>query len=792
MDAMRQEELHDITQLAELTSDALAICSPDGSVIHANARLVALTGCDRANLIGSDIKDVLFTDRFERAGDHKLPLPLDGTPTQLMLKLVDGSFVPVEARAIAVSPRHAGLGPILWRRGVTADRILVVVRSLESEYVHERQMRRVMTELQSANKRLSGTLSVIMATVGAHNLPALLDAVLNELVDALDADGTTFYFSEGGGFKLRGISDGLARDFVPEFIPYGAGVPTYVLREGRSCRLTVQPPDEDSPNPDGAVYDIDRRVSRRLRMENMPPFKTMIAVPVFFGQQVLGVIEVGWKRHLLPRQYDVNVLEVICDYLSIELMSLVTTLRSQRSAELTRSIGRVHDLLYSLEDDRTLAWTEISGEVRRMLACHICPVVFDRDEGCYVIDYEGKVKVVLPGDTERIFFSATAPARRSGAAISDHFQDSEYAAEEQLDFARLTRIDQVSWASDWLAAHDLPSQGVFIDRGVMVLDADGEPVRPAEGEAPVCAPEQDDPAGPPRMFLILRDANQEPIDDVEYDYLVRLAHDFELYSRSAMRKREDRHIAQALQSGMRSELGHVAGITADALYSSATRQALVGGDFYTLTQLPDDQAMMILGDVSGKGIEAASMSALVKTALSAYAWEGASPQRMVRSLNSMLMSFSRVETFATMFIAKIDLRHGTATYCSAGNPPSMLVRKTRLGAGEEALVTNEIELLSTQSGVVGAFEGMAFETGTFSFDAGDVLFMYTDGAIEARDPQGEFFGERRLRSTLLGAVDAGVEGLCQRVLEELDRFCAGALEDDIALVALRFDRVPER
>ena len=256
---------------------------------------------------------------------------------------------------------------------------------------------------------------------------------------------------------------------------------------------------------------------------------------------------------------------------------------------------------------------------------------------------------------------------------------------------------------------------------------------------------------------------------------------------SEAQQAEDAHISQALQAGMQSSLGQVPGITSDALYSSATKQALVGGDFYTLIRLPDDRAVMILGDVSGKGVEAASMSALVKTALTAYAWEGASPQHMVRSLNSMLMSFSRVETFATMFVAKLDLRHGSALYCSAGHPPSMLLRRRPLGADPAATEATEIELLSTQSGVVGAFEGMAFRTGSFRFAPGDVLFMYTDGAIEARNAAGEFFGEQRLRDVLLASIGSGVHGLCQRVLDELDSFTDSALEDDIAMVALRFD-----
>ena len=100
---------------------------------------------------------------------------------------------------------------------------------------------------------------------------------------------------------------------------------------------------------------------------------------------------------------------------------------------------------------------------------------------------------------------------------------------------------------------------------------------------------------------------------------MHLAHDFELIYEGESQKREERHIAQTLQIGMRNSLGDVPGIATDSVYLSATNSALVGGDFYTLIRLPDDCAVMILGDVSGKGIEAASMSALVKTALTAYA-----------------------------------------------------------------------------------------------------------------------------------------------------------------------------
>ena len=770
MQTIEDEQLREVARLVEVTSDAVLICSPDGTVLHVNRQLTNLTSRDRAALVGLDVKDLLFSTTFERSSSHGLPFPSDGSLSTLMLKLSDGSFIPVHVRALHLE-RSGG--------------VIAAIRNLEEQYAHDRQSQRLLSELQAANKRLSGTLSVIMSTVGSDDLPTLLDTVLNRMADTLDAAGTTIYFSESGGFKLRGVSRRLADAFVPDFIPYGAGVPTYVLREQRACRLSVAPAPASDGGASAQFYDLDGRTTHRLRLQETPPFKTLIAVPVFFGTQVLGVVELGWSRPCTPRVYDVRVLEVICDYLSIELVGLVTSLRAARTAELTHSLNRVRELLFTLGDDRAAAWRELTAEVRRMLSCRLCPIVPDGEPGAYAIDFEGGNRVPLPGGIEETFFSTTAPATRVGAPDVQvdfmHGETSSDLSPDDLKSVRLARIDRTTAIGGWLEAHGLPCQGVFVDMG---FGGDSGHGAAAGGEGAPGALACTHDAGASElqpMMLLLRDGSQEPIDDMEFDYLTHLARDFELITGGARRQESEHRIAQTLQAGMRSSLGEVPGITSDSLYSSATSQALVGGDFYTLLRLPDDRAVMILGDVSGKGVEAASMSALVKTALTAYAWEGMGPAKMARSLNSMLMSFSRVETFVTAFIATIDLRAGRAVYCSAGHPPTMLLRP---GAAEA-------ELLSVQSGVLGAFEGMRYESGSFAFEAGDILFMYTDGAIEARDAAGAFFGEQRLREVLLRASQAGVTGMCGAVLNALGAFAGGALDDDIALVALRFDTAGE-
>jgi serine phosphatase RsbU (regulator of sigma subunit) len=180
-------------------------------------------------------------------------------------------------------------------------------------------------------------------------------------------------------------------------------------------------------------------------------------------------------------------------------------------------------------------------------------------------------------------------------------------------------------------------------------------------------------------------------------------------------------------------------------------------------------------------VEAASVSSAVKTALGAYAWEGLRPARMVDLLNDFLLGFSRVETFATLFVGIVDLGNGTLTYCSAGHPPAMLARAS----------TGELVTLGVQSGVVGAFSGLRYQDGETVVRSGDVLVLYTDGVTEARNPDGAFFGEDGLRDAVSQEVSDGFEGLCDRLLHDVSTFTDNSLEDDVALVVLRFDDVGE-
>ena len=152
---------------------------------------------------------------------------------------------------------------------------------------------------------------------------------------------------------------------------------------------------------------------------------------------------------------------------------------------------------------------------------------------------------------------------------------------------------------------------------------------------------------------------------------------------------------------------------------------------------------------------------------------------MVRLLNDFLLGFSRLETFATLFVGVADLKHGMLTYCSAGHPPALLLRAE----------TGEMETLDEQSGVVGAFRGMTYHDGHVSLSEGDRILLYTDGATEARNPSGAFFGEQGLRDAVMEEAAGDFDGMLDRLLERIDVFTERSLDDDVAMVVLRFDQL---
>ena len=151
-------------------------------------------------------------------------------------------------------------------------------------------------------------------------------------------------------------------------------------------------------------------------------------------------------------------------------------------------------------------------------------------------------------------------------------------------------------------------------------------------------------------------------------------------------------------------------------------------------------------------------------------------KQLLTEIESGKFQYKENKTYVTGII---DLTEETIRYCSAGHPPALLISP---GA-------DEISTLDVQSGVVGAFHDISYVDGVARLERGDVLLLYTDGTTEARDASGAFFGDEGLRDMVMreSAGEKPFDGFVERLLGALDAFTGHNLEDDVAMVAVRFD-----
>ena len=701
----------------QLTSDAVLAFGSDGHIMLANSEAERLFRTCEGGLVGADVRKLFppaiasdDSDDFEAS----VPFSLDGTTTALVCERANGDHIRVNVRCESM-------------RGY--DELYVLVGFASDAHVAEEQEHaRLVEELSRANRRLSGTLRVVLETLDSLDVGMLFDRVLDEISDTLDAWATLAYVAENDGYRLRGGAEALGKSRAPMFFSASHPFAELMEREGRCLRLRVLRPTRDDLRKgvltERQVIEEDSLQTITVAAGDVAPFASLVMCPVWFGGTTIALLVVGWKHEHSVADDDIRLLDAVAEYLSVQLAGAFAAMRAQHAEHLESLASQLRERLMAGDGNMEAALDET-----------------------FALAAQGV-------EAQHVKLAGNAHQRTTVAKIADGTWQSipvDLASLAGAQEAALLDVAPMDSLLRWLHEFGLPEQGVL-----------------------AIIPTPEDSC---RGYLVLRPEDSGPFEDVDLSFLQRFVEDVRAVGEGARARTRDKRIAQALQWGMRNELQRVDGISTESCYCSATETAYVGGDFYDLIRLPERRACVVMGDVSGKGVEAASVASAVKTAIGAYAWEGVGPARMVSLLNDFLLGFSKVETFATMFVGLVDLSEKTLVYCSAGHPPALLARAE----------TGELITLEVQSGVVGAFGDMRYTDGEIEIDEGDVLLLYTDGSTEARSPQGSFFGEDGLREAAALEVACGFEGVCDRILEDVESFAGGTLGDDVALVALRFD-----
>ena len=731
-----------LSQLLRLTSDAVIVFNMEGMVLLANEEAESLFAKEDGTIAGLDVR-FLFTPANQENLQkpffvESLPFAIDGSTSMVAAPAQDGTSQVLSVRADYV--------------GAPTQAIVLTASKLRDMASPMHDDERMVLDLRRANKRLSGALQIVLDTLDSEDMGQLIERVLEELSETVEADGALIYLAEQDGYHLHGATESLrsaSLDRIPRYFAFNSSLERLTFYSEHALRLHTMPLNS-STLKQGRVkkrnlVNEETREVITVDASHLPPFTSFLVVPVWFGGHIVALIEVGWERKRALLVEDARLLDSIANYLSVQLVGALSAMRTQRRDTLREALARVRQgLLHSAAEGEKISGERLQ-QVMRSVGTDLYAQVFSVD----CCEVTGNITLHALGAEQAATVVDGAQDVGKQIALPSTVEGLKTGEGE----ASVKEVELDSALSRALAAQGLPCKGAVLFLGKF--------------------------AGEQHTWLFLREENAEPLSDIELDFLDRVMLLVHSLAVGAEESQQNKHISQALQSGMKNELQQVEGISAEGIYSSATADAFVGGDFYSMIKLPGRRACIIMGDVSGKGIEAASISSAVKTALSAYAWEGRTPARMVATLNEFLLGFSRVETFATLFVGIVDLATSSLTYCSAGHPPAILV----------SAQSGDAELLDVQSGVVGAFHDMEYKNGTVRLHEGDILLLYTDGTTEARSPEGAFFGETGLRDMIMNEVPQGFDGLLNRFLSTLDRYTGRRLDDDVAMVALRFDEL---
>lgn len=225
----------------------------------------------------------------------------------------------------------------------------------------------------------------------------------------------------------------------------------------------------------------------------------------------------------------------------------------------------------------------------------------------------------------------------------------------------------------------------------------------------------------------------------------------------------------------------IPGVEIGAVYFPARE---VGGDFYDIIELDERRFVVVIGDVSNKGVPAAlvmsACSGIINTIVDLN--PDITVSTLTAKLNDILANvvIGEREMFVTLFLCRFDLAARELTYCNAGHLPGLYWE-----FAESAICE-----LAEGGPIVGQFPGITFREGCRPINSGDRLFVFTDGLTEAEDSSGNLFGRERVEQVFSAEIGLSPHEFCLRVKEWVDRYQEGTGEethDDFTILQLKVE-----
>jgi serine phosphatase RsbU (regulator of sigma subunit)/HAMP domain-containing protein len=519
-----------------------------------------------------------------------------------------------------------------------------------------------------------------------------------------------------------------ARDRDELLMPFAAdpGVDdAYLQTWERATRLT------EAKEGDPIVVDDVESFNTLARLARERSFASILMIPMLEGERLRGVLVLECddeRRTYAPRELD--LAKATGKTVSVALESAVLFQQARRRAENLETVFRISQAVSSSLQS-TVVLNRVLDVVQKLLPA----------DAVELMQYDPQKKRI-----------ATAMARGIGDRRLLHVsvEPGEDIPGRVFEAKEPVRLDEV-------AAVDTPITRLVSDHGFRSW---------------LCAPL----LARGRSIGVLNAFSEESHAFTEED--TELIATFASQSALALDTAElfgrEHAIASVLQSSIVPDsLPRIPWLSMGSLYQPAGSESEIGGDYYDVFEAPDGRVVLVIGDVAGKGVPAATKTSAIKYTLRGLVSAGLQPGTALEELNASVTESGDIGDIVTVWVGYLDPATGRLCYASGGHPP-VFIRHAPTG---------DTEGLEPTGPVLGAIAGAPYEERVVDLDEAATLLLYTDGVTEARH-EGVLFGEERVRESLTpgGTPDE----IIRRLVEDVSSYAGGVLRDDVAIVAVTF------
>ena len=284
-----------------------------------------------------------------------------------------------------------------------------------------------------------------------------------------------------------------------------------------------------------------------------------------------------------------------------------------------------------------------------------------------------------------------------------------------------------------------------------------------------------------------------PLPSIKYNDEIRQLRDsFRKMQQSLAKYVERLKTSTAQNASMESELNIARGIQMEMLpktyppyperkdidiYGSLTPARAVGGDLYDF-HIHDERLFFCIGDVSGKGVPASLVMAVISAQFRTLSANEDQPHRIVKAMNTTMVGRNDSMMFATLFVGVINLKTGELRYCNAGHDSPVIVSE------------QSYELLPVDTNVpIGIVPDWAYTQQQTTIQSGSTIFLYTDGLTEAEEKDQKLFGEKRMLKTIEAGKTSDPETIINNMTNAIRLYVGDAEQsDDLTMLAIRYNK----